>query len=448
MSAIKFDDLAKRLLSGGAWALVIKVASAGLSYVMFVLLARLMPAEEYGRFAFGFSLAITLSLLISFGLPVAVLRFWPEHKAKGEAALGRSFVARGFSVVWIGSVAAALVFLVLATWIAGNGKALADPYFVAIAILMCLMAVSEYCASVLRADGSIVAALAPRDVVWRIALIALCTALAATYVELTAVWTLQAAWLCLAIVTVPQFVHAKRRLQVGRADLQGQTSNDQWRRVALPMWGSAILFGLVQQFDVVLLGMFLSPEQTGPYFAALRTAALMSLLLVAGNMVAAPLISGFYHGGDDSGLQRMCGLLIIAIALPTVAGLAFIAVFGEWLLGLFDPAFVSAYPLLMILALGFAVTALAGPMPYFLQMVGKEREFLLISAVVYAGVVASQCILVPLYGAYGAALPNAAGACLVAAWGVSLLRSSVGFDPSVIGLVWPVTKKNRSGATA
>ncbi len=448
MAAIKFDDLARRLLSGGVWALVIKVASAGLSYAMFVLLARLLPADEYGRFAFGFSLAITFSLLISFGLPVAVLRFWPEYKARGETDLGRSFVARGFSLVWIGAVAAALIFLVLATWIAGRGTALVDPYFTAIAILMCLMAVSEYCASVLRADGSIVAALAPRDVVWRVGLIAVCTAFAATYLEFTAERALQAAWLCLAVVTVPQFLHAKRRLQVRRSDLQGRTTSAQWRRIALPMWGSAVLFGLVQQFDVVLLGMFMSPEQTGPYFAALRTAGLMGLLLVAGNMVAAPLISGLYHGGDDSALRRMCSLLIIAIAVPTLAGFAFIAVFGEWLLALFDPAFVSAYPLLVLLALGFTVTALAGPMPYFLQMVGKEREYLAISALVYAVVVVAQCILVPLYGAFGAAIPNAAGACLVAVWGVVLLRTRVGFDPSVVGLAWPANAKSRWRAAA
>ncbi len=437
MPGTKIDELMRRLLSGGLSALIIKVASAGLSYVMLVVLARLMPAPEYGRFAFGFSLAITISLLLSFGLPVAVLRFWPEYRVKGDMEMARSFVARAFSFVFVGAALAAVVFVAASLAVTGASEGYGMSYLAAIAVLMVLMAVSEFVASALRADGSIILALGPRDVLWRIVLIGVCIAVARQMTGFGAETALQLAGVCLLMVIVPQLIHAVRRLRIARSDLAGRTQTAQWARAAWPMWGSAILFGLVQQFDTVLLGLFLSPEQTGPYFAALRTASLMSLLLIAGNMVAAPLISQFYHDDDDAGLHRMCRLLIVGIALPTLAGFTLLVMLGPWLLSLFDETFTSAYPMLVVLGLGFTLTALAGPVAYFLQMVGREKEYLAIVVLVYAGVIATQCIAIPVYGPMGAAVPNAAGAGIAAFWAVILLRKRVGFDPSIIGLAWP-----------
>ena len=448
MGAIRLDGLVKRLLSGGLSALAVKIASAGLSYVMLVVIARAMPASEYGRFAFGFSLATTLSLLFSFGLPVAVLRFWPEYRVKRQAALARSFVARGFSFIAAGSVACALVFLFISVAIMAGTPGYGYAYFGAIAGLVVLMALSEFVASALRADGLIVRALGPRDVLWRLIVIAVCIVAAANMAGFDAQLALLLAAGCLAAVMVPQTIFAAARLGIAPKDFAGETRLCEWRTAAWPMWGSAILFGLVQQFDVVLLGFFLSPEETGPYFAAFRTASLMSLLLIAGNMVAAPLIAQYYHSDDDDGLVRMCRVLIVGIALPTLAGFALLLVIGRWLLTLFDPAFADAYHLLVILSAGFTATALAGPVAYFLQMVGKEKEYLLIMALAYAAVVAAQCLLVPYFGAIGAAIPNALGATIGAFWAVSLLRKKVGFDPSIIGLVWPAERPDKSGATA
>ena len=447
MGAVKLDGLVKRLLSGGFSALAVKIASAGLSYLMLVVIARAMPASEYGRFAFGFSLATTLSLVFSFGLPVAVLRFWPEYRVKKQGAMARGFGARSFAFVGVGSVVCAMLF-VLASVAAMSGRpGYGYAYFGSIAGLVVLMAVSEFVASALRADGLIVRALGPRDVLWRAIVIAGCSIVATRAAGFDAQSALLLAAVCLAGVFVPQSIYAARRLGIARADFFGETRSTEWRAAAWPMWGAAILFGLVQQFDVVLLGFFLSPEETGPYFAAFRTASLMSLLLIAGNMVAAPLIAQYYHSDDDEGLVRMCRVLIVCIALPTLAGFGILITIGRWLLTLFDPAFADAYYLLVILSAGFTVTALAGPVAYFLQMVGKEKEYLLIMALAYAAVVVVQCSLVPIFGAVGAAVPNAVGAVAGAFWSVSLLRRKVGFDPSIIGLVWPAERPGKSGAT-
>ncbi len=432
------DDMAKRLLSGGALAALIKIASAAAAYVMLVVLARLMSPDEYGRFAFGLSLALTLSFVFSFGLPVASLRFWPQHNVKSEQGLARSFVAHGFSAVTIGAIICSGLFFVAATTITASNPSYSVDYWLVMAVLIALMAVAEFAQASLRADGAILLSMGPRDVGWRLLVIAVSLVAVGALPAFDAEQVLWIATACLAVTTLPQLIYARRRLQIGRADFAAKTEWPTWLRASWPMWGSAVLLALVQQFDVVLLGLFLGPEETGPYFAALRTASLIALLLFAANMVAAPLISKYHHSADHEGLRRMSRLLIVGITLPTLVGFLGLVVFGRWLLSVFDPAFADAYGLLVILGSGFAITALAGPVNYFLQMIGYERNNLRIQAAIYGGVVVVQCILVPLVGPMGAAIPSAIGAGLGAIWAVLLLRNRIGIDPSIIGLLWPV----------
>ena len=434
------DELVRRLLSGGISAALIKIASAGASYAMLIVLARLMPADEYGRFAFGISLAMTLSFVFSFGLPVAALRFWPQHNVAGERSLARSFIARGAAAVFVGAVISAGLFMLAAGVITRDHPSYSLAFWVVIAVLIALMAVSEFVQSSLRADGAIVWAMGPRDVIWRVAVIGVSSVAVAMVPIFHAELVLWIATICLAAVTVPQIIYAVRRLKIRRRDFFSKTQMPIWVSAAWPMWGAAVLIAMVQQFDVVLLGFFLGPEETGPYFAALRTASLMTLLLFAGNMVAAPLISRYFHSGDHDRLRRMSRLVILGITIPTLVGFLGLVVFGRWLLSIFDPAFADSYGLLVILSAGFTVTALSGPVSYFLHMVGREKQNLKIMAIVYAGVLALQIVLVPLYGAIGAAIPNALGAAIGAFWAVKLLRRQIGIDPSIVSLIFPVRR--------
>jgi O-antigen/teichoic acid export membrane protein len=185
----------------------------------------------------------------------------------------------------------------------------------------------------------------------------------------------------------------------------------------------------------VIAGFYLSGAETGAYFAAQKTASLLTLFLIAGNLVGAPMISSYYHAKDLAGLQRLCALLAIGIAVPTALGFVFVLAFGNGLLGLFDPAFQSAYPVLLILAAAAAFDSLAGPTAYFLQMSGRESTYLKIMAATYAGVLALQLVLTPSWGALGIALPTALGVIVWNALAVIILRRQTGVDPSVFGLM-------------
>ncbi|MEP7173168.1 MAG: polysaccharide biosynthesis C-terminal domain-containing protein [Aestuariivirga sp.] len=429
------DTVLRSVIAHGTSALLIKLAAAALSFLMFVVIANSMSPSEYGKFAFGFSLAIALSTIAGLGLGTAVLRFLPQYAGTGEHGLARGFIlAAGTASIIVPvltGVALALGIKIYTRYWPGSDL---DFIFMA-ALLIPVMTASEFVACALRAQGLTIASMAPRDIVWRAAVAGLAFLAIHFGFQLDSGGMLLLASLALLAILIGQLFYA--RFSMGQVIVGRSSQQDYplWIKTLLPMWGAASLYALVQQFDVVILGLFLSPEDSGSYFAALRTAGLLSLLLIAGNMVSAPLIAKYYHNGDRVMLQKLVRLLTAGIAIPTLAGLLFLALIGGWLLRLFDPSFVSAYPILLILGIGFTFDAAAGPTGYMLQMVGKENAYLKIMACAYAVTLGLQCIFIPLFGAYGAAIPNALGLILANIFIIRTVKRELGIDPSLIGLL-------------
>jgi O-antigen/teichoic acid export membrane protein len=435
IARLREDGLLRQALGSGAIMLVLKVVSAALSYLMFVVLANLLTAADFGRFAFGFSLAITLGTIAGLGLPTSILRFLPQYATANDAGHGRGFIRWSTTMT---SVAALLLWALvsLGSWVVEAMRPGLDLNYVRAAALLILpFALAEYFANGLRAVGSTIAALAPRDVMWRAAVPFAAILLATAGYNLDGAYALFLAAILIFLLVAAQAFYAYPRYRSEYGSAPPRLDTRAWIAASLPMWGAATLYALVQQFDVVVLGVFMSPEESGPYFAALRTAALLNLVLIAGNMASAPMIAKHYHAGDVDGLRKLMGFLTPAIALPTLLGYFFLALIGSWLLSVFDPSFTSAYPLLLILAAGFTFDAIAGPTGYILQMTGREKTYLAIMSSCYALTLLAQCLLIPHYGPYGAAIPTALGIVAANVLIIRAVRRSLGIDPSIFGFV-------------
>jgi O-antigen/teichoic acid export membrane protein len=429
------DEFVRSLLASGFAALLIKTATAGLSYLMFVFFARILSSGEFGRLAFAFSLATTLAAFAAAGLSTGVLRFWPEYQAAGRADLAASFIRWG----WWGTLAGSLITalgVMAAGFLLGQRTGAAAAYYGAIGLLVTAIALSEFGASALRADGRTVLALAPRDIIWRAALLLCLLVMGLANVGLDAVTGLILAGALLTVILAVQSFWWLPMAKDGRVNAPSAGLRLKWLQALWPMWGGGILFAMVQQFDVVVVGLFLTPEQSGPYFAALRTASLLGLTLIAGSMVAAPLIARYYHAGSRAELARLSRTLSLCIALPTLLGFLFLLIAGRWLLAIFDASFADAYHQLVILAGAYAFSAICGPTAVFLQMIGRERDHLKMMALCYAAMLAAQCLLTPLIGPLGVALPTILGMIGQSLWAVCLLRSELCLDCSIFGLIW------------
>ena len=163
------------LLRTGLWrsvaSLGIKVATAGLTYLTYVVLSRTMSPNEYGRFAFGLALATVLAIAAGIGQPMAVLRLWSQETVAGDHDGANRAVRAGSTLTIAASLAIALA-LCAVTFVTVQVVTFEETanHVYGAAFLVLPMALSEYNSSALRAQGSLWTALVPRDIFWRLAL--------------------------------------------------------------------------------------------------------------------------------------------------------------------------------------------------------------------------------------------------------------------------------------
>ena len=424
-----------KLLGPGLWALLIKVFGAALSYLMFVAFARLLTPIEFGFFGIAFNLSILFSTICGMGLATAVMRFYPQYITQAQPSLALGFTTA--SLKWI--AVCCLTLLIFSAVISITGVATAKLGFadapIAIAVLAAATAFADYIAGLLRAQGKVVWAMAPRDIVWRILAPITLFSLLLLGVKLDSRIAIYVCGILQLILLVLQL--RKSRLQmITIGNHPPDTDWPIWRKTVAPLWASAVLYAMIQQLDVVVVGSLAPATEAGSYFAAQKTASLLGLVMLAGGLVGAPLMSANYHSGKLRELQRLCGVLGFAIAVSTIIGLLVLVFFGHQLLGLFDASYNGAYGVLLVLAVGYFVDAMAGPNAYLMQMTGLESAYLKIMATCYVFVLAAQLLLVPLYGGIGAAIASACGIVIWNIWAIILLRNRKGLDPSVFGLLF------------
>lgn len=438
------DASIQQVAKKGVLSLIIKVAGALLSLSMFAAVANSLSASDFGRFGFAFSLAMTLAMVASLGLHTSILRWRSEYETQDRPALADA------AERWSFNMTSAVAIVVSAIVILSNVLGLLDvetlgyeaiegdsTFFVSIAALLSAMAAAEFTAGALRARGYTVLALAPRDVLWRGAVSALALLFVWHDVQVgPSEMMLNVAGLLAAFVLLQIVVSGLRPGRPGAgAPLLGPAGPGRsWLRQATPMWGTALLNVAARHFEVVLLGLFVTPTITGAYFASLSLAQGLMLTLIAANMAVAPLISRLHFGGDPATLQKMIRTIMAFVAPAAILGFAVIAIWGRPILSIFDPVYRDQYEILLILAAGATANALFGPTEPCLNMTGREKALLRIKVTTSLTVLVSQLVLIPAIGALGAAIP---AMCGILVWNsrarFECLRA--GIDPSVLCLL-------------
>lgn len=176
----KRASLTRKLLAGSLVGIGAKVLGAFLAFLVFMVLARLLPAEQYGLFAAAFSAATILGFVATFGQQTAVLRFWPAlDELHGVRAANRAILV-GLAIVLTGGAIVFAASLLSSSWLpALTGRAASPGVVVWTGALAFAFALSEFCVASLRARGSLLRALVPREVLWRLLVIVVAVGLAA-----------------------------------------------------------------------------------------------------------------------------------------------------------------------------------------------------------------------------------------------------------------------------
>lgn len=174
---------------------------------------------------------------------------------------------------------------------------------------------------------------------------------------------------------------------------------------------------------VLLLGMLGSVADAGIFGVAARLALPLSFLSASVQAVYEPRFAGSMRAGTPNQLRQEFRTSLKQSFVLATAMLVVMAVLAEPLLLLFGRGFAEARIPFVVLLAGLCVMAAFGPAGSFLAMTGKAKYNAWIALASLPASVVLHALLIPTYGALGAACATTAVLLirtLVQAWAASL----------------------------
>ncbi len=368
------------------------VGARAAGFAASVLIARLLPTAEAGRFFFFLSLASFIGLLSGLGTAEAATRFVTSADAQGRtadsAAAVRTTLKLGLTIAG-GMLGGALIWLIADTrdWVvpaalaAGAGLMLQTPSANLLRIRRrfifaeMVLAAVPFAFLLLIAVGDAVGGLKGVTAAWmRIA------------IEL-------GAGTLLVITTARAFRRSAAGVQIRRL-----------LTLSLPLWLSGMSWLALQQSDVVMLGTLAGADEVGVYAPVLKFAEIGGLIFGILIPYVFPAAARAYARGRPDEIQdlaRSATKVTVIISLPVLLPLILAPEFViESIFGV-EAEYVSIVG--RILGIAYLVNSILGINSVMIEAVGAPRALAVRSLVAIVVAVGLNAILIPRFGAIGAA---------------------------------------------
>jgi O-antigen/teichoic acid export membrane protein len=177
-----------------------------------------------------------------------------------------------------------------------------------------------------------------------------------------------------------------------------------------PVAGNALLWRALAEVDLWLVALLGTPAQAAVYGLALRLAVSLDLPKSVEAYRLSPHIAHAHANGEPSMLEQTLKRSARWTTVTTVAGyLTVIAVGSHGLEILFGEQYVSAMPVFIVLGIGRIVSAASGLAGVTLLMTRHSRALMTVSVRSTIVTAAGALLLIPTFGAIGAAFAASAG---------------------------------------
>jgi O-antigen/teichoic acid export membrane protein len=410
---------------------LVRVISAALAFGSQILLARWMGVSEFGIYVYVWTWVLLLGGVADLGLASAAQRFIPDYVGREAWPQLRAFLSGSRWLAFgmaslIGLASAGLVWL-LQPWL---NHYTVIPLYLACATVpaFALGGTQDYIA---RAYDWLGLAFGPTFLIRQLLFLGTAGAAVAAGITLDAVTVMLIAILSMWATVAGQMLVLNHRLR--RQVERGPKSYELrlWLATALPIMLVEGFYLLLTYTDVVLLEQFRPPEDVAFYYAAAKILALVVFIHFAVSATTAHRFSQYRD--DRQKLEAFIATSVKWTFWPSLAATLLLLALGKPMLWLFGERFTDAYYLMFLLAAGLVARASVGPVERLLNMLGQQR----VCALVYAGAFAINLglclVLIPRYGAAGAAGATSAALIIESALLFVVTKRRLGFHMSVLG---------------
>jgi O-antigen/teichoic acid export membrane protein len=424
------------LRQSAAWLNVVaKVGGACVSFLLYIVLARTMTPEAFADVAVILAWLAIATSVACFSAPLVLVRFVPDNLAQGRAGLARGVLQFSFlATTAFAMVIAGATILTIAVGAISLSRDLPRSTLLAAALLL---------PSVLLADLVGILTGLKRAAVAELLVNVLRPALTVT--GLAVLWylgrppmpapTVLALYLAASVIMVMVgMTYAWSILPRELAGAQPVFAYREWTRTAAGFMAVAIAVTISERIDILLMGVISSPSEVAAYAVAVRFAQTVAVAVSAAAAVMAPhLVERLddLRQGRSAELQVLVRDTARTAMHVSIIALAGFALLGPVFLKLFGPHYERAYVPLVVLAVGQVLSTLVGPAAAVATLSGKPRIAII---ALTTGIVVSatlNILLVPSYGANGAAFATACGMVVASLVAWARTRREFRVDTSV-----------------
>lgn len=406
--AMQINDSVREKL-GPYLGIGVHAAGLALGFASNFLLARLLGPEGYGIYGFAYSLVVFLGIPLHAGLATLLIKDVTRYRVAGDPARLRGILRAAIAITVALSFLSALLLFVFSYGQREKNFSEFSPVIAVAALLLPLMAIAAIRGGILRGLGRPLAGLLP-DAIVRPGLLAVIMALAFVLPGLSISSTSAMLWHAAAafVAMVVGILMVRHYLP---ADVAASKPVYEWRSWISALIPLSLLGGLQALSSVVAmtaLGNFHPAQELGFYRIAELGGSLVSMPLSAVAAYSAGKVAQLLASNSHVQLQHevtSMGRIALTGAIPI--GLLLIAG-GGWLIevGLGASFGPSALPM-AILCAGQLMNAMSGIGGVLATMSGHYREANKAFGLALLVQVVGALLLVPEYGAVGAAIASA-----------------------------------------
>ena len=403
------------VLRGARIVVIIRVLASAVGFANMILLARWMGSSEYGLYSFAIASMTLLAHPATLGLSGAAVRFVAQHAAVNDWQHVAGFMkVSSWLAFGCGALVATLAIGAVLVFKSELDPAYVAPTIVALAGIP-IVALTIVRSEAIRGLGWLALAWVPLQLGQPLFLLIVTAVILFITMQLTAIMAVGASIVAYAANLIAQWGVLHARLGT-RIRVEPKIQLGPWLGVAASFVWISLANVILLQTGVIVVGIFLRPQEVAIYSAAAATSGLVALPIFAAVALGAPKFAALHAQQRRLELQALFTNIIRLTFWPSLAIALIFVAFGSTVLRLFGPGFEQGYPVLLVLTLGQLVIAFVGPVANLLNMTGHHVVTARVQTTSAILAVAFGLVSTPIWGSVGTGVAFSAAMVLSTAW--------------------------------
>jgi O-antigen/teichoic acid export membrane protein len=397
-------------IRGSSLMLVGRTMSMGVNFLVQILIVRYLSQEDYGAFAYALSIVTLGQTLITFGLDRGVSRFlsiYDEH-ADYDRLLGTIVMVAG-TILSLGALLVVAVYLFQGLIAGAN---VASPHAIALLLILILLAPIQALDDVLTSLMSVFAS--PQSIFFRKYVlgpglrlgVVILLILGGSGVGFLAVGYVAAGAFGIALYAVILWQVLGRRGMIAR--FRASSMKIPAREIlvfTVPLLTTDLVYVFLNTSDAIILEHFKGLDAVAAWRVVQPAAGLNTLVLSSFTLLFTPAAARLLARQDRDGIRDLYWSTAIWMAVVSFPLFALTFTMAQALTQtLYGPRYADSAVYMALLSFGYYFNTALGFNGLTLRIFGVIRYVVVINLLAVIANVTLNLVLIPQYGALGAAV--------------------------------------------